>query len=731
MVRWALAGRGWAGVAWCAAQRLAAQCNGTARLALARQEWHGKDGQARARQGRSGLFLIKRYPTAGNRTCLELDSLIFIGWFKCVVEFTESESPGRRWTLPTREVSIIQAIKNNGWHWRERLVGWKLGKNMPAAREKDNAMAPPAQAKLAAPLRAALYARFSSDLQKDISIERQFADLEKAAKRLGLTLDKRHYYSDYSQTATSLFDRPGLTRELLGNSAKGQFDVVLVEATDRLARNRADLFFLADQFKFNNTKIFTAAGEVSALQLTFDGHLNADFIDKLAMRVKSGHDQIARKGLIPGRAAYGYDCVDHRKGEDAGVKVINPDQAKVVVRIFEEYVTGKSPRQIAADLMRDGIPSPGGGSHWNFQVIVGGEDSKRRGLLHNSLYIGTYQKNRFYNVKNPSTGKVITRKANPDDLITVEVPHLRIVDQALWDAAHRLRKERGFKRFGASGQVQRAVVPRKQHLLAGLLRCAECNGGMIVVSTDRHGLKRVTCSAAHNRQSCSHSKSYNLAKLTKEAIYRMHKHLTDPEFLKEKAKEKIRELERLENEQNGEREAAQRQYDRLDVQIKKLVRLLADDGGEDMPAEILASLKAKEIERRGLEERLRVLGAETNVRTLHPAIAKTFTDSVDKLHKMLQDNPDDPECRMAFRNVIDTILVHRTEYNEGYEISLYARLSAIKGGIDLFPAPRSNKEIVAEQGLTYRSDRVGHETSCGTESAQGTPVFLGRWKAAA
>lgn len=600
---------------------------------------------------------------------------------------------------------------------------------MPAGKEKDERM--PSPAKLVAPLRAALYARFSSDLQKDISIERQFADLEKAAARLGLLLDKRHYYSDYSQSATSLFDRPGLTRELLGGSNRGEFDVVLVEATDRLSRNKADLFFLADRFKFNNTKIFTAAGEVSELQLTFDGHMNADFMAKLAMRVKSGHDQIARRGLIPGRAAYGYDCVEHRKGDDAGVKVINPDQAKIVVRIFEEYVTGKSPRQIAADLTREGISAPGGGSHWNFQVIVGGVGSKRRGLLHNPLYVGVYEKNRFYNVKNPSTGKVITRKAAPDDLISVEVPHLRIVDQALWDAAHRLRKERGYKRFGASGQVQRAVVPRKQHLLAGLLRCAECNGGMIVVSTDRNGLQRVTCSAAHNRQTCRHSKSYNLVKLTKEAVYRMHKHLTDPEFLKEKAKEKIRELERLEKEQGSERRTAQMQYDRLDIQIKKLAMLLADDSGDEMPAEILAALKAKEIERRGLQERLRVLGAGTNVTELHPAIAKTFVDSVDKLHKMLQDNPDDAECRVAFANVIDCILVHPTEYNEGYEISLYARVSAIKGGIELFPAARSSKEIVAQEGLSYRTDRVGHDTSCRTESAQETPVFLGRWKAAA
>jgi DNA invertase Pin-like site-specific DNA recombinase len=176
-------------------------------------------------------------------------------------------------------------------------------------------MASPKPKLVAKPLRVALYARFSSDVQKDRSIDRQFADLEKAAERLGFKLDKRHYYSDRAQSGSSLFDRPGLTRELIGASEKNEFDVVLVEATDRLSRSRADLFWLADRFNFNNIKIFTPNGEVSDLQLTFDGHQNADFIAKLAYRVKSGHDEIARHGLIPGRAAYGYDCVDVRRAK--------------------------------------------------------------------------------------------------------------------------------------------------------------------------------------------------------------------------------------------------------------------------------------------------------------------------------------------------------------------------------------------------------------------------------
>src|SRR5207245_9485362 len=102
------------------------------------------------------------------------------------------------------------------------------------------------------PLRTAVYARYSSDIQNDRSIERQVADLEKVAPRLNLKLDKRYYCEDRAQSATSLFDRPGLTRDILNLAEKRLIDAVLVEHTDRLSREPADAYWLKAQFKFHN-----------------------------------------------------------------------------------------------------------------------------------------------------------------------------------------------------------------------------------------------------------------------------------------------------------------------------------------------------------------------------------------------------------------------------------------------------------------------------------------------
>jgi hypothetical protein len=176
------------------------------------------------------------------------------------------------------------------------------------------------------------------------------------------------------------------------------------------------------------------------------------------------------------------------------------------------------------------------------------------------------------------------------------------------------------------------------------------------------------------------------------------------------------------------------------MQIKSLVRMLDDPDADELPKEIFASLKAKEIERRGLEARAENLGVQTNV-SAHPAIAKVFAESIDKLHKMLKRNPDDPGCRMAFANLIDGVLVHPTGYDEKYEISMIARLAAIRGDINLFPKPRSNEEIVAAEGVPrvltqsgtihhrHHPDRPPPLLLCNIEAKTG-PNSLTNWHVA-
>jgi site-specific DNA recombinase len=582
--------------------------------------------------------------------------------------------------------STTQAIASNGLNWQGHWAVWTREKTLKSftASHLGEKMSSAARLRVVSSspspeLRCALYCRYSDDVQNDRSIERQVSDLEKIAPRLNLKLDKELYFEDRGQSATTLFDRPGLTRRLLGAVERGLVDVVLVEHTDRLARKGADSYWLFEQFKFYNVKVYTPRGEVTDIQLAFESYQNQADSEKTSFRVRSGHNEAAREGKIPGPAPYGYDDVIGKPGE----KSIDENEAVIVVRIVGEMASGKSPRNIAFDLTRDGVPAPKGGA-WTFQTV--------NKILQNDLYVGVYVRNKVRKIRNYNTGRRVPRPASPDDLVRKEMPRLRIVDQELWDAAQKVRLERAH--IHGIGGAERPTTARRPHPFAGMFRCAECGGKMIISGSGREGDRRLTCSAAWWRKQCQHSKSYSLDRLTKLAAEKMHEHLTNPEFVKERAAERAKELSRLERESSVDRDAAQKELDRVELRIKKLVRLIETDESEDASQDVIDRYKELRVQQRGLQQRIALLNADNTPPLLSSAV-KALARDVDTLHTMLKDNPDDPACRIALGNLLERVLVHPTDNNEPYDVSLYARHAAYAGTLPIFP----NIVYVENQGL--------------------------------
>jgi site-specific DNA recombinase len=148
---------------------------------------------------------------------------------------------------------------------------------------KDKPMAKP---KTVTASRAVLYARFSSDMQKDRSISDQFVVCEKYAQRERLNVVGR--FSDKAKSGASMLDRDGL-RDLMAAAKRKEFDVLVVEATDRLSRNQADLPWIFQHLQFHGVKIVTPAnGEVSEMQIAFDGISNPGYSKKISRTCQTG-----------------------------------------------------------------------------------------------------------------------------------------------------------------------------------------------------------------------------------------------------------------------------------------------------------------------------------------------------------------------------------------------------------------------------------------------------------
>src|SRR6202040_3167439 len=104
----------------------------------------------------------------------------------------------------------------------------------------------------------------------------------------------------------------------------------------------------------------------------------------------------------------------------------------IVRRIFNDYAAGKAPQAIAKQLNKEAVPGPSG-TAWGPSTIHGNPD-RGTGILNNELYVGKLVWNRLRYIKDPETGKRVSRLNDPSRLVVQDVPELRIIPQDLWDA---------------------------------------------------------------------------------------------------------------------------------------------------------------------------------------------------------------------------------------------------------------------------------------------------------
>lgn len=163
--------------------------------------------------------------------------------------------------------------------------------------------------------------------------------------------------------------------------------------------------------------------------------MNALYLKDLAIKTHRGLKGRVRNGKSGGGKAYGYRPV-HRTATDGtlmrGDLEIVEEQAIIVRRILSEFRAGLSPRAIARSLNAERIPGPRGRA-WR-DTTIRGHATRGTGILRNQLYVGRLVWNKQAYLRDPETGTCVARIRDDAERIEIDVPHLRIVDDALWEA---------------------------------------------------------------------------------------------------------------------------------------------------------------------------------------------------------------------------------------------------------------------------------------------------------
>ena len=234
-------------------------------------------------------------------------------------------------------------------------------------------------------MRAVIYARYSSDNQREASIDDQLEVCRRYIERQGWTLI--HTYGDRAISGAS--DKRPAYQQLLAEAERDKFDVVVSEALDRLGRRLSDVARLHDHLEFRGVKLHAVnIGQVTTMHVGLLGTMAQLYLTDLKEKTRRGQLGRALAGKIPGGKAFGYKVVEGQRGE----RQVNDAEAVVVLRIFQNFAAGKSPRAIAKALNADGISGPDG-RQWRDTTIRGQVD-RGTGILNNSLYVGRLEWNR-------------------------------------------------------------------------------------------------------------------------------------------------------------------------------------------------------------------------------------------------------------------------------------------------------------------------------------------------
>ena len=367
-----------------------------------------------------------------------------------------------------------------------------------------------------------------------------------------------------------------------------------------------------------------------------------------------------------GGLSYGYQVVSEVAADGTpvrGKRRIDEAEAAIVRRIFEEFAAGRSPKVIAHDLNRESVAGPAGNT-WGPSTIYGNW-RRGTGILNNELYIGRMVWNRLRYIKDPNTGKRVSRLNPETEWIIEDVSDLRIVDDGLWDRVKHRQSATRARIIDAPGTIRSERARRPRYLLSGLLKCGVCGGGFSKISHMHYG-----CSTARNKGTCSNVLTIRRDTVEATVLDGLKEHLMHPDCVQEFVSEFHKEMNRLAACQDQGSARLTRELERTKRDIKRLIEAIKAGVPGDAVREEMATL-----ETRRMELTCRLEEAPKPMPRLHPNLAKIYSRKVAALTDALNDVGARAEASEAIRELIEEVRL--VPENGKLRIELFGELAAL------------------------------------------------------
>lgn len=293
-----------------------------------------------------------------------------------------------------------------------------------------------------------IYARYSSNNQKEESIDAQIRAIEEFCKKNNYNIT--HIYKDEAITGTSIEDREEFL-QMIEDSKKKIFQFVIVHKFDRFARNRYDHILHEKKLEDNGVKLLSVLEQLNdspesvILKSVLTG-MNEYYSLNLSREVKKGLKENALKCIHNGGIPpLGYDLTEEK------TYIVNETEAKAVKIIFRMYLEGRGYVNIANELNSLGLKNKLGKPFRKISI---------RDTLLNEKYIGIYTYG-----KKDKTGKLTGKEIKIDGGIPA------IILKEDFEKVQLKIKSKKNRNTNGNRSSAKAV-----YLLTGLCFCGECGG---------------------------------------------------------------------------------------------------------------------------------------------------------------------------------------------------------------------------------------------------------------
>ena len=321
--------------------------------------------------------------------------------------------------------------------------------------------------------RAVIYARYSSDHQREESIDAQVRACREYCQRKGYLVT--NIYADEAKSGKSIAKREQY-KKMLSDSQKNLFDVVVFHKIDRNSRNELDYYLTKNQLISSGIKYEYAAQNIdtSPAGQMVEGILvavAANYSRNLAEETKKGLKENALKALFNGgRPPLGFEINQENK------YIINDYEAGAIRIIFDLYLKGKGYHYIISQLNSSGYKTREGRKFGKNSLYD---------ILRNPKYCGTYT---FNKVNKDPSGKRNSHKISENTIIVEDAIPAIISKEDFRKVQEKMNKNRS---------RSAAYKSKETYLLTGKVYCGICGAAMTGHRASSRGKKYVyyTCSA--------------------------------------------------------------------------------------------------------------------------------------------------------------------------------------------------------------------------------------------